>query len=232
MPIDHGELPQGEEKVAAVRSMFDSIAPRYDLVNRIMTFGLDIRWRRRAVRDLNLPAHATVIDLACGTGDFCRVLQKASYLPIGFDISYGMLTAAHTDAPLVHGDILHLPIPATSVDGATCGYALRNVVDLDAFFAELARTVRPGGRISLLDVSEPPNRIIRFGHKIYFGKIVPFIGGLLSDRKAYAYLPRSVAYLPQPSEMVRMLTSQGFDDVKHAQLTVGLSQLLTATRSK
>jgi len=212
--------------------MFDSIAPRYDLVNRIMTFGLDIRWRRRAVRDLNLPAHATVIDLACGTGDFCRVLQKASYLPIGFDISYGMLTAARTDAPLVHGDILHLPIPATSVDGATCGYALRNVVDLDAFFAELARTVRPGGRISLLDVSEPPNRIIRFGHKIYFGKIVPFIGGLLSDRKAYAYLPRSVAYLPQPSEMVRMLTAQGFDDVKHAQLTGGLSQLLTATRSK
>src|SRR3954468_20492379 len=104
-------LPQGEAKVRAVREMFDTIAPRYDLVNRIMTFGLDIRWRKRASRDLALPAGAVVVALAAGTGDFCRELQKGGRSPIGVDLSFGMLVAARTDAPLVQGDALQLPVP-------------------------------------------------------------------------------------------------------------------------
>ena len=141
-----------------------------------------------------------------------------------------MLAAARTDAPLVHADALHLPIPDGAADGATCGFALRNFVDLDAFLAELARVVRPGGRIALLEVAQPPNALLRMGHGVYFGKVVPRIGALLSDPAAYRYLPRSVAYLPEPNELVAMLRRAGFADASRTQLTAGISQLLVGTR--
>jgi demethylmenaquinone methyltransferase/2-methoxy-6-polyprenyl-1,4-benzoquinol methylase len=224
------ELPEGDEKVAAVRSMFDAIAPRYDLVNRIMTFRMDVGWRRRTVRSLGLPAGSTVIDLACGTGDLCRELATQGQRPLGFDLSFGMLAAARTAAPLAQGDVLGLPLPDGSVDGATCGFALRNFAATEPFFEELARVVRPGGRIAVLEVAEPPNRFLRFGHSIYFGKVVPFIGRLLSDGAAYRYLPRSVAYLPEPDELLAQVERAGFDDVQRTLLSVGIAQLITATR--
>jgi demethylmenaquinone methyltransferase/2-methoxy-6-polyprenyl-1,4-benzoquinol methylase len=222
-------LPQGDEKVRAVRSMFDSIAPRYDLVNRIMTFRLDVGWRRRAVRSLGLPSGALVLDLAAGTGDLCRDLSAAGYSPVGADLSWGMLAHARTAAPLVEADALRLPLAAQSADGATCGFALRNFVDLDAFFAELARVIKPGGRIALLDVAEPPNRMLRWGHAFYFGKVVPKIGALLSDASAYQYLPKSVAYLPPPETMVDQLVAAGFAQVDRRLLTGGIAQLITGT---
>lgn len=223
-------LPEGEEKVAAVRSMFDAIAPRYDLVNRVMTFRMDVRWRRRTVRSLGLPTGSTVVDLACGTGDLCRELAAQGLRPVGADLSFGMLAAARTDAPLVHGDALRLPLPDASVDGVTCGFALRNFESLPPFFAELARIVRPGGRIAILEVAEPPNRLLRAGHGFYFGKVVPLVGGLLSDPAAYRYLPRSVAYLPEPARMLDQLAGAGFADVDRQLLSVGIAQLITATR--
>lgn len=223
-------LPEGEEKVEAVRSMFDAIAPRYDLVNRIMTFRMDVRWRRHTVRTLGLPANSTVVDLACGTGDLCRELASQGLAPIGVDLSFGMLAAARTTAPLAHGDALRLPFPAASTAGVTCGFALRNFEALPPFFAELARIVRPGGRIALLEVAEPPNRVLRFGHGVYFGKVVPLVGGLLSDPAAYRYLPRSVAYLPDPGLMLGQLAAAGFVDVERRLLSVGIAQLITATR--
>ncbi|CAB4595517.1 unannotated protein [freshwater metagenome] len=225
------QLPQGEEKVRAVRSMFDAIAPRYDLVNRVMTFRMDVGWRTRTVRDLGLPEGSLVADLACGTGDFCRELQKQGLRPIGFDLSFGMLAAARTSAPLAEADALALPVPDGSLDGITCGFALRNLVELGGFFTELARTVRPGGRIALLEVAEPPNRFLRWGHSIYFGSIVPKVGGLLSDPSAYQYLPKSVAYLPEPGVMLQQLADAGFVQVERQLLSVGISQLITATRS-
>ena len=224
-------LPEGQEKVQAVRSMFDAIAPRYDLVNRVMTFRMDVRWRRRTVRTLALPAGSTVLDLACGTGDLCRELAAGGLRPIGVDLSFGMLAAARTDAPLVHGDALHLPVPDGSVDGVTCGFALRNFESLPPFFAELARVTSPGGRIALLEVAEPPNRFLRWGHGLYFGKDVPFIGGLLSDPAAYRYLPRSVAYLPEPATLLDQLAGAGFEAVQRELLSVGISQLVTARRA-
>ena len=223
-------LPEGQEKVAAVRSMFDAIAPRYDLVNRIMTFRMDVGWRRRTVRSLGLSAGSTVLDLACGTGDLCRELAAHGLRPVGADLSLGMLQAARTDAPLVQADALGLGVRDGSVDGATCGFALRNFESLPPFFAELARVVRPGGRIALLEVAEPPNRLLRWGHGVYFGKVVPFIGGLLSDPAAYRYLPRSVAYLPEPEVLLGQLADAGFVDVERRLLSVGISQLITATR--
>jgi demethylmenaquinone methyltransferase/2-methoxy-6-polyprenyl-1,4-benzoquinol methylase len=224
-------LPEGDEKVEAVRSMFDAIAPRYDLVNRIMTFRMDVGWRRKTVRGLGLPASSTVLDLACGTGDLCRELAANGLRPIGVDLSFGMLAAARTDAPLVHGDALRLPLPDASVAGVTCGFALRNFASLPPFFAELARVVQPGGRIALLEVAEPPNRLLRAGHGFYFGKVVPLVGGLLSDPAAYRYLPRSVAYLPEPAVMLDQLATAGFLDVDRRLLSVGIAQLITGTRS-
>ncbi|MGH9286713.1 MAG: ubiquinone/menaquinone biosynthesis methyltransferase [Acidimicrobiales bacterium] len=225
------DLPQGDDKVRAVRDMFDAIAPRYDLVNRVMTFRMDVGWRRRAVGSLALPPASRVVDIACGTGDLCRELASAGLVPIGIDLSVGMLAAARTAAPLVQGDALSLPLRAGTIDGVTCGFGLRNLVALPPFLSELARVLRPGGRIALLEVATPPNRILRWGHRAYFGRVVPVIGGLLSDGSAYRYLPRSVAYLPARGDMRRMIADAGFVDVDQRLLSAGVAQLILATRT-
>jgi demethylmenaquinone methyltransferase/2-methoxy-6-polyprenyl-1,4-benzoquinol methylase len=228
---DTEALPQGDAKVVAVREMFDSIAPRYDMVNRIMTFRLDVRWRRKAVRLLALPIGSNVLDLASGTGDLCVDLRRAGHQPLSIDLSFGMLAADRSGSPRVQADILNLPFPDACIDGVTCGFALRNLVDLPAFFIELGRVVRPGGRIALLDVGIPKNRLVRLGHGVYFGKVVPRIGGLLSDKAAYRYLPKSVAYLPPATEMVSALVAAGFVDGEHRLLSGGITQLLLGTRA-
>ncbi len=161
MPTDR--LPEGDEKRAAVRTMFDTIAPRYDLVNRLMTFRLDVRVRRQTLEALRLPTNATVLDLACGTGDFMWAVEKKGHTAIGIDLSHGMMTAAPKSGRFVQGDLLDLPVADGSVDAAVCGYALRNLLELPPFFAELARVVKPGGRIALVDVSAPENPILRKG---------------------------------------------------------------------
>ena len=216
---DREELPEGTDKAAMVQDMFDAIAPRYDLVNRVMTFRLDTRWRRRAVRDLKLAPGSRVLDLAAGTGDLCIDLRRAGLEPVSMDLSFGMLSNDRSGAPRAQADILRLPVPDGSVDGIICGFALRNLVDLDVFFRECARSIRPGGRVSLLDVGVPHNRIIRFGNNIYFGKVVPRIGAILSDGPAYRYLPKSIAYLPERSVLVQKLRDAGFGDATHTQLS-------------
>jgi demethylmenaquinone methyltransferase/2-methoxy-6-polyprenyl-1,4-benzoquinol methylase len=229
---DDDVLPSGAQKASAVQEMFDAIAPRYDLVNRLMTFRLDVRWRRRTVRELRLERGAVVLDLASGTGDLCRELRHQGMTPLSFDFSYGMLSADTSGVPRVQADVLTLPVRTACVDGVTCGFALRNFVELPAFFRELARVVRPGGRIALLDVSRPTNPLIRRGNAIYFGKIVPKIGALLSDGAAYRYLPRSVSYLPPAAVIVAQLEEVGFEHVEHRQLSGGLVQLITASHTR
>jgi demethylmenaquinone methyltransferase/2-methoxy-6-polyprenyl-1,4-benzoquinol methylase len=211
--------------------MFDAVAPRYDLVNRIMTFRLDVRWRKKAVRRLALPTGSRVLDLASGTGDLCVVLRDHGLTPVSIDFSFGMLSADRSGSPRCQADILRLPVADSSIDGITCGFALRNLVDLGEFFHELGRVVRPGGRIALLDVGVPRNRFIRWGNSIYFGRIVPRIGALLSDGPAYRYLPKSVAYLPEPPVMLDMLRRSGFSDASHTRLSGGITQLLVGTRA-
>ena len=223
-------LPSAETKAATVEAMFDRIAPRYDRLNRLLTFRLDVAWRRSSIRTLRLQPGATVLDLACGTGDFCNDIARAGYMPFGFDFSAGMLHAASTPAPLVRADVLVLPVADRTADAITCGFALRNLTALEPFFAECARAVKPGGQIVLLDVGEPQSRLLRFGHTIYFRKIVPFIGGLLSDRKAYSYLPASTAYLPTPEILTEMVRAAGFVDVRHRKFLFGAAQLIVGTR--
>jgi demethylmenaquinone methyltransferase / 2-methoxy-6-polyprenyl-1,4-benzoquinol methylase len=224
------ELPQGENKVAAVRAMFDRIAPRYEKLNRVISLGLDSHWRTIAVSRLSLPPKSLVLDIACGTGDFCRLLEDRGHSPIGVDLSMGMLEHAHTNAPLIQADALQLPFADGSIDGITCGFGLRNFVELPKFFSESARVTRKGGRIALLDASLPDNKLVRAGHRIYFGKVVPKLGAWLSDASAYEYLPASLSYLPPVDTMNQWLREAGYHDVIAKRFLGGAARLITATR--
>lgn len=224
-------LPRGADKVRVVDAMFDRIAPRYELLNRVLTFGLDASWRQRAVRALTLPPGSRVLDLACGTGDLGRLLVAGGMVPVGVDRSAGMLASARGTIPAVQGDALGLPVRTSSVDGVACGFALRNFVALEPFFAECARVMRPGGRLAVLEVSTPRHRLVRTLHRLYFERVVPWIGGLLSDRAAYRYLPRSAAYLPPDGELLETVKAAGFPDAGRRALTLGAAQLITGTRS-
>lgn len=224
-------LPVGDDKRIMVESMFDGIAPRYDRLNRVISLGLDKGWRRRTVRALCLPAGARVVDLACGTGDLCDDLFAAGFRPFGFDMSAGMLASAHTTAPLVRSDVLVLPVPDGSVDGVTCGFALRNFTDLPTFFTECARVLQPGGRFAAVDAAEPEHVIVRMGHHIWFRRVVPWIGGRLSgSAAAYRYLPASTAYLPGGPALIGQLRAAGFGSVERRTMMGGAVQLLTGTR--
>jgi len=224
-------LPEGKEKQALVRSMFDAIAPRYDLVNCLMTFGLDSPWRRRTIELLGTSRDAVVLDVGCGTGDLARSLRRQGQRSVGIDLSLGMLAAARTGgAPLLQADAAALPLRAGAADGAVSGFAVRNFADLSGVLKELGRVVRPGGRLALLEVGEPRHRLVRLGHRLWFAHVVPVLGALLSDGAAYRYLPRSVAYLPSLPELSDMLGAAGFTDIRHTALSDGIAQCITATR--
>jgi demethylmenaquinone methyltransferase/2-methoxy-6-polyprenyl-1,4-benzoquinol methylase len=211
--------------------MFDRIASRYDLMNRLISLGLDRTWRRRAVAALGLAPPSVVVDLACGTGDLCRELTRANHRGIGVDFAANMLAAARAGpVPLVRADGAMLPIATATVDGLVCGFALRNFADLAAVLAEAGRVVRPGGRISLLEVDEPHSRVLGVGHRVWFRGVVPRLGALFSDAAAYRYLPRSVAYLPPPTEMATLVEGAGFVAVQRIPLHGGIAQIITATR--
>jgi demethylmenaquinone methyltransferase / 2-methoxy-6-polyprenyl-1,4-benzoquinol methylase len=224
-------LPSGKEKLDAVRQMFDEVAPRYELVNTVMTFGMDRAWREQTLNALALHRGARVLDLACGTGDLSRELTGRGFEAVGLDLSEGMLHAAHdVAAPLIVGDAAVLPFATASFDGVVSGFALRNIADLQASFDECARVTRALGRVAFLEVDRPPNRLVRVGHDVWFRHGVPLIGSLLSVREAYHYLPRSVEYLPSPPEIGVMLEKAGFTHIEHRRLMMGTVQIVSATR--
>jgi demethylmenaquinone methyltransferase/2-methoxy-6-polyprenyl-1,4-benzoquinol methylase len=225
-------LPEGKAKQDLVRSMFDSIAPRYDLINLLLTFGLDARWRRRAIAMLQLSPGSVVLDIGCGTGDLARCLGHMGHRSMGFDLSLGMLRAAHPGkAPLTQADAVAMPVRRASADAAVSGFAVRNFADLPGVLNELGRVVRPGARLALLEVGQPHNPLLRMGHGIWFSHVAPRVGAVLSDPSAYRYLPRSVAYLPSLPQLEEMLQESGFVDVRHHLLSGGIAQCVTATRS-
>jgi demethylmenaquinone methyltransferase / 2-methoxy-6-polyprenyl-1,4-benzoquinol methylase len=210
--------------------MFDTIAPRYEFVNRLMTLGLDARWRSRTVAALGLAPGGIVLDVAAGTGDLCEVARRAGHRPVALDLSLGMLRATSTTAPGVQCDAGALPIASGVADAVVCGFALRNFADLGAAVAEMGRVLRPGGRLALLEVGAPTGRLTKAGFGVWFNHVVPAIGAAVSDAAAYRYLPASVAYLPSPDELRRLLGDAGFSGVNRRQLSGGLSQLYLATR--
>jgi demethylmenaquinone methyltransferase/2-methoxy-6-polyprenyl-1,4-benzoquinol methylase len=227
-----GSLLEGGDKRRAVEAMFDRVAPGYDRMNRIISLGLDRRWRRRAIRALALAPGAHMLDLACGTGDLCDDLAAAGHRAVGIDLSEGMLAAARTTAPLVRGDAATLPFGDGVFDGVVCGFALRNFVELPSVFAACARVVRAGGRLAAVDAAVPTNPVMRAGNAVWFRGAVPLLGRLLSrDPEAYRYLPRSTAYLPPRVELLEQLRGAGFADVALTTMTGGSVQLLTGTRT-
>ncbi len=228
--MSRATLPDAADKPRVVEDMFDRIAPRYDALNHVLTLGLDVRWRKLTVAALRLAAPARVLDLACGTGDLCGVLTTAGHEPVGVDFSLGMLRAAHVAAPYVRADALRLPFADGSFAGVTCGFGLRNFADLEPVIRETSRVVRPGGRIALLEVSEPSSPLVRAGHTVWFRHVVPFVGGLFSDRAAYRYLPASTAYLPAIDHLFAMLGAAGFGELSHRTFLLGAAQLVTGTR--
>ncbi|MCC6961438.1 MAG: ubiquinone/menaquinone biosynthesis methyltransferase [Dehalococcoidia bacterium] len=227
-------LPAPEEKAASVQAMFDRIAARYDRVNRVMTFNADQRWRRELVRRIEIGPGDRVLDLACGTGDFSEICRATGAAAVGLDFSRGMLEVAGQRAPegaWVQGDALRLPLADGSFDAAVSGFALRNFVSIPPVLHELARVLKPGGRLGLLEVDRPANRAVRAGHSLYFDRVVPRVGGWVGRDAAYRYLPQSAVYLPTQQELVRMLQEAGFKQIRKRSPMFGAIQSVSAVRA-
>jgi demethylmenaquinone methyltransferase / 2-methoxy-6-polyprenyl-1,4-benzoquinol methylase len=200
----------------AVRSMFDRIAPVYDLMNRVMTMGLDRRWRRLAAEAV-VRRGDRVLDAACGTGDFAVAdLRAGADHVIGLDFSERMLERARRKAPHVEwvcGDMLEMPFADAAFDAATVGFGVRNVSDLETALRELRRVLRPGGRLAILEITQPRGVLKPF-YSLWFDRIIPLLGKALPGGSAYAYLPASVKRFPRAEELADLMRELGFGDVR------------------
>ena len=209
-----------------VQTMFDRIAPVYDVMNRAMTMGLDRRWRRLAARAV-VHENDAVLDSCCGTGDLGIEAARLGGRVTGLDFSEPMLDRARRKAPeleWVRGDALALPFADESFDAATVGFGIRNVADLEAGLRELARVLRPGGRLAVLEITRPRG-LLRPFFRLWFDVLVPLAGKVLPGGAAYAYLPASVRRFPGPEDLARALERSGFGAVSYRLLAGGIVAL-------
>jgi demethylmenaquinone methyltransferase/2-methoxy-6-polyprenyl-1,4-benzoquinol methylase len=214
-----------------VRTMFDRIAPVYDLMNRLMSAGLDQRWRRMAADAVVRPGDR-VLDACCGTGDLALAAQAAGGDVTGLDFSERMLERARVKSSTIEwirGDLLELPFDDASFDAATVGFGIRNVADLQGGLGELARVLRPGGRLAILEITQPRG-LLRPFYKLWFDGLVPLAGKLLPGGSAYSYLPASVRRFPGPDELAGLLERTGFQNVRYQLLAGGIVALHTGER--
>jgi demethylmenaquinone methyltransferase/2-methoxy-6-polyprenyl-1,4-benzoquinol methylase len=225
-----------------IAAMFDAIARRYDLLNHVLSAGLDTRWRARAVRELHLASDARVLDLCTGTGDLAIAASRAAPQAriLGVDFAGAMLRlgldklrarALEGRISLVQGDATRIPIRSGWADAATIGFGIRNVSDPTAALRELARVLAPGGRLAILEFGEPRIPAVRSVYNWYFRTVLPRLGRLISKHQsAYSYLPASVGSFPPPAEFAATISSQGFTDVRAVPISFGIVYLYTATR--
>lgn len=219
------------DKGQYVREMFASIAPRYDATNRVLTAGIDEQWRRRAVAELAPQASDAILDLCCGTGDLTfHLLRTQPDLNVtGVDFCAPMLERARERAAglpshphFVEADVLALPFADRTFDGAIMGFSMRNVVDIDALLAEVRRVLRPGARFVNLDVSKPPNPLVRRAFNAYFYNVVPFVGARIGgSAMAYRYLPQSLTNFPDADGLRARFTQAGFTEAAFHRLMFG-----------
>jgi demethylmenaquinone methyltransferase/2-methoxy-6-polyprenyl-1,4-benzoquinol methylase len=216
----------------AVRGMFDRIAPVYDAMNRVMTAGLDRSWRRLTVEAVVQPGDR-VLDACCGTGDLAIAAEREGGIVTGLDFSPRMLERARKKSETVtwiEGDLLALPFDEGSFDAATVGFGVRNVADLEAALAELHRVLRPGGRLAILEITQPRGGLRPF-FSLWFERIVPLLGKILPGGKAYTYLPASVRRFPGAEELAALLEQRGFEQVRFRLLGGTIVALHTGVRT-
>ena len=219
----------------AVAAMFDGLVGRYDLLNRILSFGLDRVWRRATARAAVRRPGDLVLDLGCGTGDLAAALARQGVRVVGVDASAGMLaTAASRDlrgVDLVRGSAFRLPFRDAAFGAVASAFVLRNLDDLPAAFAELARVTRPGGDLALADITEPSSPLVRRSFDAFFRVAAPALGRLAGHGDAYRYLVRSVAHLPPATDLCAALRRAGFVHVRARPLTGGIVTLFTGIRT-
>ena len=232
--------PEASPEAAAqsVQSMFDAIAGRYDLLNHLLSGGLDQYWWRRAaraVRGVLSREDARIVDLCCGTGDMTLALLRhrrgtSSTAPIlAVDFSHQMLARGSTkfngkNIYAVEADALHLPLQADSIDLISTAFGFRNLSNYEQGLAELFRVLRPGGEITILECNQPVGPVGTL-YNLYFKRVLPRIGGWVSDRNAYAYLPTSVERFPRPPRMLEMMRAAGFESARWTSYTFGVAGL-------
>ena len=227
MTYQSGSLAPGE-----VRRLFDRIAPVYDAMNRVMTAGLDRSWRRLTVEAVVQPGDI-VLDACCGTGDLAVAAEREGGIVTGLDFSPRMLERARKKSETVtwvEGDLLALPFDDASFDAATVGFGVRNVADLEAGLAELHRVLRPGGRLAILEITQPRG-VLRPFFSLWFERIVPLLGKVLPGGKAYTYLPASVRRFPGAEELAALLERRGFEQVRFRLLGGTIVALHTGVKT-
>ena len=211
--------------------MFGRIAGRYDLLNRVLSAGIDQRWRRRCVRQAGEVRGRRVIDVCCGTGDLALLFSRAGAQVTGVDFTPELLAVAHRRRPLAQGgyargDALALPAPSAAADVVSIAFGLRNVEDRGAGLREMRRVLRPGGTALVLEFGMPRLRPLRALYRFYFTRLLPWIGGLVSgDAGAYRYLPDTVLAWPSAAELEREMLAAGFVGTGYAPLTGGIAYL-------
>ena len=227
---------------ARIAGMFDAIAPRYDFLNHVLSAGLDRGWRDRAVDALELPDNARVLDVCTGTADLAIAIvtrvRGASVLGVDFAGEMLRLGGAKIRSAslgprvrLVRGDAARIPVVDRSCDAATMAFGIRNVAEPERALAEIARVLKPGGRLAILEFGQPQIPGIRSLYSWYFRYVLPLVGRLISrHQSAYSYLPASVGTFPAPSEFARTLSATGFSHVRAVPLTFGIVYLFIAER--
>lgn len=221
---------------SVIKEMFEGVAPRYDFLNHVLSLGIDRGWRRRVVESLELLPEHRVLDLCCGTGDLA--LEIAREAPVtACDFTWSMLTRARekslsTGRPiaLTCADALDLPFGNDLFDRATIAFGIRNLESMSAGLVEMRRVLKPGGRIAILEFSQPNRGWLKLPYRIYLDFLLPAIGGLLSRKEAYRYLAESVQGFPVPEVLVRLLEEAEFREARYSRLSGGIVALHLATK--
>ena len=231
---------QGDNKKKFVKQIFDDISYKYDFLNRLLSLGIDIYWRKYFIKKLNIKNGNSILDVACGTGDICFEIRKSYNVNIiGIDLSPNMIKIAnkkkmkkkYNEIDFINGDAESLPFESNSIDIVTISYGFRNLANYDLALKEFYRVLKPGGLLGILEFSNSKYKFINKIFRIYFHYILPFIGGIFSRSDAYRYLPESVDFFPTRHQICKKIIYSGFKSASVSDLTFGISSIFLGFKS-